>query len=143
MIEHFPVAFAFPNLLERSLRDVSRQLLNSGYIVPGFRRSEKVLERLLDRYIPIVASLGGFLVGVLAAAADVAGAHLVNTVVISEAGVPWRHRDVIADAHAIAAACTCAGRIGNAGFTLVVRILVARAHQHIVRVAIGRSRARR
>ncbi|MFX0108584.1 MAG: preprotein translocase subunit SecY, partial [Candidatus Hodarchaeota archaeon] len=60
-------------------RDVSRQLLNSGYIVPGFRRSEKVLERLLDRYIPVVAGLGGFLVGILAAAADVMGALASGT----------------------------------------------------------------
>ncbi|MBD3404899.1 MAG: preprotein translocase subunit SecY [Candidatus Lokiarchaeota archaeon] len=60
-------------------RDVSRQLLSSGYIVPGFRRSEKVLERLLERYIPIVAGLGGFLVGVLAAVADVMGALASGT----------------------------------------------------------------
>ena len=60
-------------------RDVSRQLLNSGYIVPGFRTSEKILERLLDRYIPVVAGLGGFLVGILAAAADIMGALASGT----------------------------------------------------------------
>jgi protein transport protein SEC61 subunit alpha len=55
-------------------RDVAQQLLDSGYIVPGFRTSEKVLDRLLQRYIPIVASFGGFLIGVIAAIADVLGA---------------------------------------------------------------------
>ncbi|NHI83024.1 MAG: preprotein translocase subunit SecY [Candidatus Thorarchaeota archaeon] len=60
-------------------RDVSRQLLNSGYIVPGFRTSEKILERLLDRYIPVVAGLGGLLVGILAAAADIMGALASGT----------------------------------------------------------------
>lgn len=60
-------------------RDVSRQLLDSGYMVPGFRTSEKVMERLLERYIPVVAGLGGFLVGVLAATADVLGALASGT----------------------------------------------------------------
>ena len=60
-------------------RDVSRQLLNSGYMVPGFRTSEKVMERLLERYIPVVAGLGGFLIGILAATADVMGALASGT----------------------------------------------------------------
>ncbi|MFX1603077.1 MAG: preprotein translocase subunit SecY, partial [Promethearchaeota archaeon] len=77
-------------------RDVSRQLLNSGYIVPGFRRSEKVLERLLDRYIPIVASLGGFLVGVLAAAADVAGALASGTGILLMVSIIKQYYEQIA-----------------------------------------------
>ncbi len=55
-------------------RDIARQLLDSGYIVPGFRRSEKVLEKLLNRYIPVVAGVGGLIIGLLAAFADVLGA---------------------------------------------------------------------
>jgi len=54
-------------------------LLNSGYMVPGFRTSEKVMERLLERYIPVVAGLGGFLIGILAATADVMGALASGT----------------------------------------------------------------
>ncbi|MFQ5831157.1 MAG: preprotein translocase subunit SecY [Candidatus Thorarchaeota archaeon] len=77
-------------------RDVSRQLLDSGYIVPGFRRSEKVLERLLDRYIPIVASLGGFLVGVLAAAADVAGALASGTGILLMVSIIKQYYEQIA-----------------------------------------------
>ncbi|MFX1416936.1 MAG: preprotein translocase subunit SecY [Promethearchaeota archaeon] len=77
-------------------RDVSRQLLNSGYIVPGFRRSEKVLERLLDRYIPIVASLGGFLVGVLAAAADIAGALASGTGILLMVSIIKQYYEQIA-----------------------------------------------
>ncbi len=77
-------------------RDVSRQLLNSGYIVPGFRRSEKVLERLLERYIPIVASLGGFLVGVLAAAADVMGALASGTGILLMVSIIKQYYEQIA-----------------------------------------------
>jgi protein transport protein SEC61 subunit alpha len=77
-------------------RDVSRQLLDSGYIVPGFRRSEKVLERLLERYIPIVAGLGGFLVGVLAAAADVMGALASGTGILLMVSIIKQYYEQIA-----------------------------------------------
>ncbi|MCK5239598.1 MAG: preprotein translocase subunit SecY, partial [Candidatus Thorarchaeota archaeon] len=77
-------------------RDVSRQLLDSGYIVPGFRRSERVLERLLQRYIPIVAGLGGFLVGVLAAAADVMGALASGTGILLMVSIIKQYYEQIA-----------------------------------------------
>ncbi len=77
-------------------RDVSRQLLDSGYIVPGFRRSEKVLERLLQRYIPVVAGLGGFLVGVLAAAADVLGALSSGTGILLMVSIIKQYYEQIA-----------------------------------------------
>ncbi|MFW9926603.1 MAG: preprotein translocase subunit SecY [Candidatus Thorarchaeota archaeon] len=77
-------------------RDVSRQLLNSGYIVPGFRTSEKVLERLLERYIPIVAGLGGLLIGVLAAAADVMGALASGTGILLMVSIIKQYYEQIA-----------------------------------------------
>jgi protein transport protein SEC61 subunit alpha len=77
-------------------RDVSQQLLNSGYIVPGFRTSEKVLERLLERYIPIVAGLGGFLVGVLAAAADIMGALASGTGILLMVSIIKQYYEQIA-----------------------------------------------
>jgi protein transport protein SEC61 subunit alpha len=77
-------------------RDVSRQLLNSGYIVPGFRRSEKVLERLLERYIPVVAGLGGFLIGILAATADVMGALASGTGILLMVSIIKQYYEQIA-----------------------------------------------
>lgn len=77
-------------------RDVSRQLLDSGYIVPGFRRSEKVLERLLERYIPVVAGLGGFLVGILAAAADIMGALASGTGILLMVSIIKQYYEQIA-----------------------------------------------
>jgi preprotein translocase SecY subunit len=77
-------------------RDVSRQLLNSGYIVPGFRTSEKVLERLLERYIPIVAGLGGFLIGILAAAADIMGALASGTGILLMVSIIKQYYEQIA-----------------------------------------------
>ncbi|MFX1560063.1 MAG: preprotein translocase subunit SecY [Promethearchaeota archaeon] len=77
-------------------RDVSRQLLNSGYIVPGFRTSEKVLERLLERYIPIVAGLGGLLIGILAAAADIMGALASGTGILLMVSIIKQYYEQIA-----------------------------------------------
>lgn len=77
-------------------RDVSRQLLDSGYIVPGFRTSEKVLERLLERYIPIVAGLGGLLIGVLAAIADILGALASGTGILLMVSIIKQYYEQIA-----------------------------------------------
>ncbi len=77
-------------------RDVSRQLLGSGYIVPGFRRSEKVLERLLERYIPIVAGLGGFLIGILAATADILGALASGTGILLMVSIIKQYYETLA-----------------------------------------------
>ena len=77
-------------------RDVSRQLLSSGYIVPGFRRSEKVLERLLERYIPVVAGLGGVLIGILAAMADVFGALASGTGILLMVSIIKQYYEQIA-----------------------------------------------
>lgn len=77
-------------------RDVSRQLLNSGYMVPGFRTSEKVMERLLERYIPVVAGLGGFLIGVLAATADVMGALASGTGILLMVSIIKQYYEQIA-----------------------------------------------
>jgi protein transport protein SEC61 subunit alpha len=77
-------------------RDVSRQLLDSGYMVPGFRSSEKVMERLLERYIPVVAGLGGFLIGVLAATADVLGALASGTGILLMVSIIKQYYEQIA-----------------------------------------------
>ncbi|MFX1481640.1 MAG: preprotein translocase subunit SecY [Promethearchaeota archaeon] len=77
-------------------RDVSRQLLDSGYIVPGFRTSEKVLERLLERYIPVVAGLGGLLIGILAATADIMGALASGTGILLMVSIIKQYYEQIA-----------------------------------------------
>jgi preprotein translocase subunit SecY len=77
-------------------RDVSRQLLDSGYIVPGFRRSEKVLERLLERYIPVVAGFGGVVIGVIAAGADVMGALASGTGILLMVSIIKQYYEQIA-----------------------------------------------
>jgi preprotein translocase subunit SecY len=55
-------------------RDVSKQLIDAGMMVPGFRRSPKILEKLLKRYIGPVSIWGGVAIGLIAAFADYLGA---------------------------------------------------------------------
>jgi preprotein translocase subunit SecY len=52
---------------------VARQIQRSGMHIPGFRRDPRILERVLQRYIPAVTVLSGAGVGALAAGADLIG----------------------------------------------------------------------
>ena len=55
-------------------RSQARQILSSGLQIPGFRRDERILERVLGRYIMPLTVMGGIAVGILAALADISGA---------------------------------------------------------------------
>jgi preprotein translocase subunit SecY len=55
-------------------RSQAKNIVSSGLQIPGFRKDERVLERLLDRYIKPLTIMGGIAVGLLAALADLSGA---------------------------------------------------------------------
>lgn len=50
------------------------KLLSSGLQIPGFRRDPRVLEKILNRYIPALTIMGAVFVGSLASLADLMGA---------------------------------------------------------------------
>ena len=52
---------------------VAKQIEKSGMQIPGFRRDPRVLEKVLERYIPTLTVIGGAIVGLLAALADMIG----------------------------------------------------------------------
>ncbi len=52
---------------------VAKQIEKSGMQIPGFRRDPRVLEKVLERYIPTLTVIGGATVGGLAAFADMIG----------------------------------------------------------------------
>jgi preprotein translocase subunit SecY len=52
---------------------VAKQIQRSGMQIPGFRRDPRILERVLERYIPTITVMSGALVGALAAFADMIG----------------------------------------------------------------------
>ncbi|UCD07251.1 MAG: hypothetical protein JSW41_05515, partial [Candidatus Aenigmatarchaeota archaeon] len=53
---------------------VANQIQSTGMQIPGYRRDVRIIERVLNRYIPGLAILGGAAVGFLAAYADFTGA---------------------------------------------------------------------
>ena len=77
-------------------RDVAKQLLDADMQIPGFRRNPKVLEKYLDRYIPIAALLGGLFVGLLAAFADFLGALGTGTGILLTTGIIKQYSEIIA-----------------------------------------------
>ncbi len=54
-------------------RAVAENIQRSGMQIPGFRRDPRVLEKVLERYIPAVTKFSGAFVGALAAGADLVG----------------------------------------------------------------------
>jgi preprotein translocase subunit SecY len=53
---------------------VSEQIESLGMQIPGFRRDPRVVEEVLERYIPTVTIISGIFIGTLAAFADFTGA---------------------------------------------------------------------
>lgn len=52
---------------------VAKQIQRSGMQMPGFRKDPRILERVLDKYIPTITILSGALIGALAACSDLIG----------------------------------------------------------------------
>jgi preprotein translocase subunit SecY len=52
---------------------VSEQIRDSGMSIPGFRRDPKIIERVMQRYIPKVTVIGGAFIGFLAVIAGFFG----------------------------------------------------------------------
>jgi len=77
-------------------RDVSRQLIGAGMQVPGFRRSPGVIEKILERYIPVVAVVGGILIGALASFADFAGALSTGVGILLAVGIAKQYMEILA-----------------------------------------------
>ncbi|MFQ6135797.1 MAG: preprotein translocase subunit SecY [Candidatus Hydrothermarchaeales archaeon] len=55
-------------------KTIAKQLQEGGMVIPGFRGDIRIIERVLNRYIPAVTWLGGAAAGLLAAFGDLTGA---------------------------------------------------------------------
>ena len=55
-------------------KSVAGQLDSSGMQIPGYRKDPRIMESVLNRYIPALTVLGGIGIGLLAATADFLGA---------------------------------------------------------------------
>jgi preprotein translocase subunit SecY len=68
-------------------RDIAGQIIDSQMQVPGFRSSEKILERILKRYIPTLVILNGIIIAVLSFFADSLGALTSGTGLLIAIGI--------------------------------------------------------
>jgi len=77
----------------------AKQMLSSGLQIPGFRRDERILERLLNRYIWPLAIMGALTVGFLAAMADLSGALSSGTGILLSVMIIYKLYEEIAQQH--------------------------------------------
>ena len=80
-------------------RSQARQMMSSGLQIPGFRRDERVLERLLNRYIWPLTIMGGLAVGFLAGFADITGALGSGTGILLAVMIIYRLYEEISKQH--------------------------------------------
>jgi len=77
----------------------AKQILSSGLQIPGFRRDERVLEKILSRYIWPLTIVGGAAVGLLAALADLTGALSNGTGILLAVMIVYKLYEEIAKQH--------------------------------------------
>ncbi|MDO8428705.1 MAG: preprotein translocase subunit SecY [Candidatus Diapherotrites archaeon] len=81
----------------QSTEDVAKQLENSGMYIPGFRRDERIIKKILDKYIPVITILGSIFVGLLAGIGDMAlGGLSSGTGILLAVGIVYRLYEEIA-----------------------------------------------
>lgn len=82
-------------------RSQAKQIMSSGLQIPGFRKDERVVESLLERYIPALTVMGAITVGFLASLADVMGALTSGTGLLLTVMIVYRLYEEIAQQHAV------------------------------------------
>ncbi len=77
-------------------KSVAKQLQQVGLHVPGFRRDPRIIERVLERYIPAITVLGSATVGIIAVIADLTGALGTGTGILLTVGILYRMYEELA-----------------------------------------------
>jgi preprotein translocase subunit SecY len=80
-------------------RSQAKNIMNSGLQMQGFRRDERVLERVLSRYITPLTVMGGIAVGLLAGLADISGALSNGTGILLTVMIIYQLYEQIAHQH--------------------------------------------
>jgi len=88
--------FLWVELTGLDAKSIARQLQNAGLQIPGFRRDPRILERVLNRYIPYVTFWGSFTLAIVAVLADFLGALGTGTGILLTVGILYRFYEEIA-----------------------------------------------
>ena len=74
---------------------VAQQLVDSGMQIPGYRRSGKAIESILNRYIPVVTVIGGIIVGFVAGIADFFGVFGSGMGILLSVGIIYQYYETL------------------------------------------------
>jgi len=77
-------------------RDIAQQIIDSGMQIPGFRSSDKIIEKILKRYIPTLIILNGIIIAVMSFFADSLGALTSGTGLLIAIGIVHQYSESIA-----------------------------------------------
>ena len=80
-------------------RSQAKNIMSSGLQIPGFRRDQRVLERVLQRYIGPLTVMGAIVVGFLATLADLSGALSRGTGILLAVMIIYKLYEEIAKQH--------------------------------------------
>jgi preprotein translocase subunit SecY len=79
----------------------ARNILHSGLSIPGFRKDERILESILNRYVTPLTIMSGAAVGLLASFADLMGALVGGTAILLAIMILYQLYQNIAQQHAV------------------------------------------
>ncbi|WP_297491073.1 preprotein translocase subunit SecY [Thermococcus sp.] len=88
--------FLWVELTGLDAKSIAKQLQSAGLQIPGFRRDPRILERVLNRYIPYVTFWGSFTLAIVAILADLLGALGTGTGILLTVGILYRFYEEIA-----------------------------------------------
>jgi preprotein translocase SecY subunit len=74
---------------------VAKQLVDAGMQIPGYRRSGKAIESILNRYIPTVTVLGGIIVALVAGISDFFGVFGSGMGILLSVGIIYQYYEIL------------------------------------------------
>ena len=80
-------------------QSVAKQFESSALMIPGFRRDPRIIENVLQKYIPALTILGGAFIGLLAGFADVTGALGTGTGILLTVMIVYQLYETIVNQH--------------------------------------------
>ena len=85
----------------QSPKNVAEQLQDVGWQIPGFRRDPRIVESILNKYIPTITVLGSIFVALLAALATLTGAVGTGMGILLTVGIMYMVYQQLEQQHAL------------------------------------------
>lgn len=87
------------NTASMDAKSVSDQFKSYSILIPGFRHDPRIIEKVLNRYIPVLTVLGGAFVGFLAVFADMTSAIGTGTGILLTVMIVYQFYEQIMQQH--------------------------------------------